>query len=158
MQEANQAIFDNGQRNHALNLDAADVPGEYDLVYIDPPYISKRGVAVDYLDFYHFLEGLTAYDEWHEHIDYKSKHRRLRPRPSEWTNKNQIHIAFDHLFRRYKESIIVVSYRSDGIPPESTLVSLLKHYKRNVRVEHFGQYKYVLSTDSDSGEFLLIGA
>ena len=131
VQEANQAIFDNGQRNHSLNLDAADVPGEYDLVYIDPPYISKRGVAVDYLDFYHLLEGLTAYDEWHEHIDYKSKHRRLRPRPSEWTNKNQIHTAFDHLFRRYRESIIVVSYRSDGIPPESKLVACRINYAMN---------------------------
>ena len=157
VQEANQAIFDNGQGNRALNLDAAGVPGKYDLVYIDPPYISRRGVAVDYLDFYHFLEGLTMYDEWHEYIDYRSKHRRLRPRSSEWTNKNQIHAAFDHLFRRYQDSIIVISYRSDGIPSESKLVSLLKQYKSNVRSEHFGQYKYVLSTNADSGEILLIG-
>ena len=158
VEEANRAVFDNGQRNCALNLDAADVPGEYDLVYIDPPYVSNRGVAVDYRDFYHFLEGLTMYDEWGQHIDRRSKHRRLKPRPSEWTDKNRIHAAFDHLFRRYQDSIIVVSYRSDGIPSESELVFLLKQYKRNVRVEHFGQYKYVLSTDSESGEVLLTGA
>jgi len=155
--EANQAIFDNEQMNRALNLDALDVPGEYDLVYIDTPYISKRGVAVDYLWFYHFLEGLTMYDEWDKHIDRRSKHRRLRPRPSEWTDKKQIHAAFDRLFQRYQRSILVVSYRSDGIPSESELVSMLKRYKRNVRVEHFGQYKYVLSTNSESKEILLIG-
>ena len=156
-EEANRAVFDNGQRNCALNLDAADVPGEYDLVYIDPPYVSNRGVAVDYRDFYHFLEGLTMYDEWGQHIDRRSKHRRLKPRPSEWADKNRIRAAFDRLFRRYQDSIIVVSYRSDGIPSESELVFLLKQYKRNVRVEHFGQYKYVLSTNSESGEILLIG-
>lgn len=85
-------IFDNGQANRALNFDAVDVPGKYDLVYVDTPYISKCGVAVDYLSFYHFLEGLTMYDEWGKHIDYKSKHRRLI---SEWTDKKRIHTAFE---------------------------------------------------------------
>jgi adenine-specific DNA-methyltransferase len=155
--EANLAIFDNGQMNRALNLDAVDVPGEYDLVYIDTPYISKRGVAVDYLGFYHFLEGLTMYDEWGTHIDRRSKHRRLQPQSSEWTDRKRIHAAFDRLFQRYRESIVIVSYRSDGIPSEPELVSLLKKYKRDVRVEHFGQYKYVLSTNSESKEMLLIG-
>jgi len=155
--EANQAIFDNGQTNRALNLDAASVPGEYELVYIDTPYISKDGVAVDYLEFYHFLEGLTMYDEWSQFIDRRSKHRRLKPRPSEWTDKNRIHAAFDRLFQRYQKSILVVSYRSDGIPSEVELVSLLKHYKGHVRVEHFGQYKYALSTNAESEEILLIG-
>ena len=57
IEEANHAAFDNGQKNRALNCDALEVAGEYDLVYIDTPYISKSGVGVDYLDFYHFLEG-----------------------------------------------------------------------------------------------------
>ena len=155
--EANRAVSGNGRANRALNLDAVEVPGEYDLVYIDTPYISRRGVAVDYRDFYHFLEGLTLYDEWDRHIDRRSKHRRLKPRPNEWSDKNQIHVAFDRLFGRYADSIIVVSYRNDGIPSESELVSLLRRYKQHVRIEHFGQYKYVLSTNSDSGEILLIG-
>lgn len=157
VEEGNCAVFDNGQANRALNCDAADVPGAYDLVYIDPPYISRRGAAVDYREFYHFLEGLTMYDEWDEHIDRRSKHRRLKPQPGEWTDKKRIHAAFDRLFRRYHESILVVSYRSDGIPSESELVSLLRRYKHDVRAEHFGQYKYVLSTNSESREILLIG-
>ncbi len=155
--EANRAVFDNGQPNRALNFDALDVPGQYDLVYIDPPYISRQGAAVDYLAFYHFLEGLTMYDEWGQHIDRKSRHRRLKPQPSEWTDKKRIQAAFDRLFRRYRESMLVVSYRSDGIPSESALVSLLQRYKRHVRVEHFGRYKYVLSTNAESKEILLIG-
>ena len=171
VEEANRAIFDNGQANRALNFDAVDVPGKYDLVYVDTPYISKRGVAVDYLGFYHFLEGLTMYDEWGRHIDYKSKHRRLKPQPndlffacrsrekykSEWIDKKRIHTAFERLFQQYQNSIIVVSYRNDGIPSEPELISLLKRYKGNARVEHFGQHKYVLSTNSSSKEIVLIG-
>jgi len=155
--EANKAVHDNGRTNRALNSDAIDVPGHFDLVYIDTPYISKNGVAVDYYWFYHFLEGLTMYDEWGQHIDYTSKHRRLKPQSNDWLDKKKIHTAFDRLFQRYQRSIIVVSYRSDGIPSESELLSLLQRYKQNVRVEYFGHYKYVLSTNSESKEILLIG-
>ncbi len=97
------------------------------------------------------------YDEWGKHIDYRSKHRRLKPCASDWTDKKRIYHAFDRLFNRYQRSILVVSYRSDGIPSESELISLLKQYKHHVRVEHFGQYKYVLSTNSESKEILLVG-
>jgi adenine-specific DNA methylase len=155
--EANEAVFDNGQRNTAVSFDAADVPGEYDLVYIDTPYISGRGVPVDYRAFYHFLEGLAMYDEWNRHIDWRSRHRRLKPQPTPWTDKSSVYAAFERLFRRYQDSILVISYRSDGIPSESALVSLLRRYKRDVRVEHYGAYKYALSTNAESREILLIG-
>ncbi len=157
VREANQAVFDNGRANRAVNLDASQIAGPYDLVYIDPPYLSQKGVGVDYRDFYHFLEGLTMYDEWERHIDRRSRHRRLKPQPGEWTDKHRIHAAFDQIFRRYRDSIIVVSYRSDGIPAELELVSLLQRYKPTVRVERSGQYKYVLSINAHSREILLIG-
>jgi len=158
IEEVNNAVFDNGQKNRALNSDACEVSGEYDLVYIDPPYISKNGVGVDYLDFYHFLEGLTMYyEEWHQRIDYKSKHRRLKLLKNPWNDPKEIFKAFDRLFNRFRESILVVSYRSDGIPNEQQLVSLLKKYKKTVTLKHFGRYKYVLSKNNDSKEILLIG-
>ena len=55
VREANQGVFDNHLDNQALNLDVMQLPEAYDLVYIDPPYTSNRGVAVDYYDFYHFF-------------------------------------------------------------------------------------------------------
>jgi len=158
LNEANGAVFENNQDNRAVCLDAAQVPGRFDLVYVDPPYTSKQGVSVDYFDFYHFLEGLAQYDEWPNLIDHGSKHRRLKPRRNEWNDPNRIAGAFDRLFRRYRDSIIVVSYRSDGIPPQTELVSLLKRHKSSVRLEHFGRYKYVLSTNNGSSELLLIAA
>jgi adenine-specific DNA methylase len=155
--EANQAVFDNGKKNKSMNLDYSEIAGEYDLVYIDTPYISKKGVPVDYFWYYHFLEGLTIYSEWGKYIDRRSKHLRLKPRSNEWIDKNLIFEAFNNLFNKFKDSILVVSYRSDGIPSESELISILKKYKSKVDVVHYGQYKYVLSTNSESKEILLIG-
>jgi len=154
--EANQAVFSNGRQNKALNLDVFDIEGQYDLVYIDTPYISQKGVGVDYFGFYHFLEGLVNYSKWPEMIDYKTKHKRLKGDGSVWTDKSKIASAFDRLFKKFKDSIIVVSYRSDGIPSVNELVALLKRYKPNVEELKRKNYKYVLSTNN-SEEVLLIG-
>lgn len=156
-EEANQAVFDNGCLNQAFNLDAVEVPGDFDLVYVDTPYIPKSGVGVDYLDFYHFLEGLAFYGEWDRYIDRGSKHLRFKPRPNEWTDKSRIYRAFDRLFDRFQNSILVVSYRSDGTPSIDELVGILRKSKTNVSIEHYGQYKYALSTNGKSEEVLLIG-
>ena len=154
--EANQAVFCNGRKNKALNLDVFDIEGNFDLVYVDTPYISRKGVGVDYLGFYHFLEGLVNYSKWSGMIDYKTKHKRLRKKSSIWTDKNTIFTAFDKLFERFKDSILVVSYRSDGIPSIGELIALLKKYKPNVEELRRRNYKYVLSTNH-SEEVLLIG-
>ena len=155
--QANQAVFDNGQENISYNQDALNLSRNYDLVYIDPPYISNKGVAVDYLSFYHFLEGLAIYPDWKNKIDYKSKHRRFIPQTNEWTNKHKVFSAFDKLFNHYQNSYLAVSYRSDGIPSELELIELMKKYKQHVKLEYYGQYKYALSTNSNSQEVLLIG-
>jgi adenine-specific DNA-methyltransferase len=154
--EANQAVFCNGQQNKAVNKDVFDIEGKFDLVYIDTPYVSKKGVGVDYFGFYHFLEGLVNYSEWGELIDYKTKHKRLRGSSSVWANKKQIYPAFERLFEKYKDSIIVVSYRSDGIPSINELIEMLQKYKTNVEELRRKNYKYVLSTNT-SDEVLLIG-
>lgn len=154
--EANQAVFDNACSNYAMNKDALSIANQYDLVYIDTPYISKKGVATDYRDFYHFLEGLTMYDKWSDELDTKSKHLRLKRQPSAWTDKKQIHSAFDQLFANFADSTLVVSYRSDGIPSEQELVEILSRYKQ-VEVIEYGQYQYALSTNKKSRELLLIG-
>ena len=157
IKEANQAVFSNNQGNQALNLDVFDVSGNFDLVYIDTQYISKNGVGVDYLGFYHFLEGLVNYSKWKTMIDYESKHKRLRSNGSVWTNKNEILHAFDKLFKKFRDSILVVSYRSDGIPSVEEMENLLKRYKKNIVELKRKEYKYVLS-NNHSEEILLIGS
>lgn len=154
--EAHRAVFDNGRPCRALNHDVRDLTGSYDLVYIDPPYINGRGGGVNYRDFYHFLEGLTDYERWTERIDWKSKHRRMTPRPDPWTSPATVFDAFDALFEQFADSILVVSYRSDGIPAIDDLERLLKRYKTRVHTERLDRYQYALSTNKRSREVLLI--
>ncbi|PKL45984.1 MAG: DNA methyltransferase [Planctomycetes bacterium HGW-Planctomycetes-1] len=154
--EGNQAVFSNWKQNKALNLDIFDVEEEYDLIYIDTPYISGNGIGVNYLDFYHFLEGLVNYDQWGKMIDYKSRHKRLKGNGNVWTDKNKIAQAFDKLFEKFQKSILVVSYRSDGVPSVEELLNIMKKYKTDVREIKRTSYKYVLSTNH-SEEVLILG-
>jgi adenine-specific DNA methylase len=153
--EANQAVFDNERDNRALCLDALETPTGYDLVYIDPPYLNSKGIGVDYRDFYHFLEGLVDYDAWQGQIDYKSKHRRLQPIKSHWNNPATLLDVFEQLIARHRESIIVISYREDGIPSKHQLQRILSGYKSVVH--EAAQDKQYALAHSKSRELLLIG-
>jgi adenine-specific DNA methylase len=130
--EANRAVFDNGCVNRAIQVDAFDTPTGFDLVYLDPPYLNQKGVGVDYRDFYHFLEGIVNYEIWEQIIDYKSKHHRLQPKGSLWNNAKLITDAFDRLIERHRESMLVISYRDDGIPSKGHLIDLLLARKKQV--------------------------
>ncbi len=154
VKEANAAVFDNGRSNIALHLDALETPTCADLVYLDPPYLNAKGVGVDYRDFYHFLEGLVNYDKWESMIDYRSRHRRLIPEQSNWNSDKTIFEAFEAIIERHQKSILVISYRDDGIPSKTTLIQLLKRYKSEVQEAKLAQ-KYALAKQA-SHELLLI--
>ncbi|MEE9295797.1 MAG: DNA adenine methylase [Phycisphaerae bacterium] len=154
--EANRAIFDGGRDCRALNGDALRVEGKYDLVYIDPPYVSARGGGVNYTDFYHFLEGLADYERWPQRVDFSSKHRRFIPAADPWSSAAHISQAFDAVFERFADSALAVSYRSDGIPSIGELRRMLGRYKSRVRVIEQARYQYALSTNKRSTEVLLV--
>lgn len=153
--QANRAVFDNGKKHQTMSLEAVDVPSGFDLVYMDPPYINKHGIGVDYRDFYHFLEGMMFYDQWPGEIDQGSKHRRLQRRSSPWTKPDTFLSELETLVKRHQNSIIVLSYRDDGLPSTADLYDLLRSYKTQVRQWQLPQ-KYVLSKQA-SHELLLIG-
>ena len=155
--EANRAVFDNGRPCRAMNRDALDIEDAYDLVYIDTPYVNANGVGVNYRDFYHFLEGLTDYGNWAERIDRASKHRRLIRTADPWSSPTELPPRLDRLFERFANAILVISYRSDGIPSIEELEGMLRRHKRCVRVVHYHAYQYALSTNKRSREVLLIG-
>ena len=156
VEQANRAVFDNGRRNHALNKDAEELATDADLVYIDTPYMNARGMGVDYLDFYHFLEGLTEYKDWPQLITRDYRHKPYKRRTSPWCDRKSIREAFDRIFRRFSDSILVVSYRDNGIPSPKELIELLSRYKRHVCSANNTEYRYVLST-TKSREILIIG-
>lgn len=155
--EANNSVFDNKKANRSLNFDIFDIKHHYDLVYINPPYISDKGSTVDYYAYYHFLEGLVMYDDWEQKIDYKSKHHRLKPIKNPWNSKKEIAKSFDKLFHKFADSKLVVSYRSDGIPTINEVYDLINQYKSNVYVKRYGNYTYALSKNKKSQEVLFIG-
>lgn len=155
VKEANDAIFSNGQKNISLNCDATEISGDYDLVYIDTPYISGKGIGLDYHNFYHFLEGMVHYADWEKMIDYTSKHKRLQPQHTTWTNSREIEYAFEELIAKFKKSILVISYRSDGIPSIDTLKELLSQYYNDITIVQSNEIKYALSK-KQSKEILII--
>ncbi|MFX0095255.1 MAG: DNA methyltransferase, partial [Candidatus Hodarchaeota archaeon] len=131
----------------------------FELVYIDPPYISEQGIGVDYYQFYHFLEGLTMYSSWEDQIDFQSKHRRLKTIKSVWTEPKKIREAFKKLLDQFPESILVVSYRDPGIPPKDEIITFLEDCRSKV-LTFSKKHKYVLSAKKKRGktqELLFIG-
>lgn len=156
VEQANESIFDNKQKNKAFCSDTLNINGKYDLVYIDTPYISSKGIGVNYFEFYHFLEGLVRYNEWETLIDWESKNRKIKNKKSIWTNKKEVYQAFDKLLKKFADSKLVVSYRSDGIPSEYDLMNLLKKYKNKVVELNRKNYKYALSNNGKSQELLFV--
>ncbi len=145
-----------GVPGRVLNGNAVKVPGEYDLVYADPPYVNGRGGAVDYRDHYGFLEGITDYSSWRARIDLRRKHRPVSGASSAWSRATTIHAAFGEAIERWAPvPRLVISYRSDGMPSLDELVRLLRHHGRSIRIER-RPHKYVLSTNASSEELLLI--
>ena len=155
IEEANNAVFSNEKINISLNSNVFDLVNCYDLVYIDPPYISEKGTGADYLDFYHFLEGIVNYNNWGNLIDEESKHKRLKLTNSDWTNPQKIELAFERLIKQFRDSILIISYRSDGIPNIDKIIDLLEINHKSVTIHESRMMKYILST-KNSKEILLI--
>ncbi len=155
--QANAAIFDSGVACAALCGDSLDVQGDFDLVYIDPPYINRNGVGVDYRDFYHFLEGMVRFDDWSGLLDRGSRHLRLARRRDPWSDAATCREKYRRLFDRFRGSILALSYRSDGIPSVDELQSMMADVKRRVRATQDGEYQYALSTRRGTRQVLLVG-
>ena len=154
--EANEAVLDSGVACRALCADVLDLEPGFDLVYLDPPYVNARGVGVDYRRFYHFLEGMVRYDEWPALVDMTLKHRGFRQCDA-WSDPKQVHALHAAAFARFRDSTLVLSYRSDGVPGVDELVRIMSEHKRTVDVDMGPRNQYTLSTNRASREVLVIG-
>lgn len=143
----NRAVFDNGQLNYSYNSDVFALPQDlsFDLVYIDTPYVSPHSDN-DYGRRYHFVEGLTRYWKGLE-ILYDTSTKKFKRIPSLFDSKNTINTGFSMLFERFAESILVVSYSSNGIPNKEELYEILQRYKRQVEVIEI-DHRYSFGTHS----------
>jgi adenine-specific DNA-methyltransferase len=158
VKEYNQAVFDNQRENKVVGGNHAFVaPNGVDLVYLDPPYFSSSGAeAANYLNLYHFLEGIANYDQWGNLIDKSKKHKPLNSSEEIlcFTKRDRIYKSFETLLTKFQHNIIVLSYRSDGLPTRNELIEMFRGLGKIVEV-HEQRHKYALSDSSDS-ELLFI--
>ncbi|MCB5953954.1 Dam family site-specific DNA-(adenine-N6)-methyltransferase [Enterococcus sp. CWB-B31] len=130
--EFNDAVFDNKQRNKSFNVDAMDLKKKVDLVYLDPPYYSPLSDN-EYVRRYHFVEGLSK--NWvGVDIQQNTKTKKIKNYPTPFSNRANAYEAFEKLFKKYKESIIMVSYSSNSFPTKEEMIGLLSKFKRVVEV------------------------
>lgn len=163
-EEANALVFNSGKECVSLNESAFDIDTYgYDLVYLDPPYLRKDGSneSSNYLNCYHFLEGIARYQEWVNLIDFDSINLRLKQ--DETANEfsmDEIYETYEKLITRFRNSIIVLSYKKGGIPSIDFLVGLMKKIKGNAYTISM-HYKYALNHQNgdakNNREVLIIG-
>lgn len=159
----NAAVFDNGKENVARHGDAMTVmPRENGLVYIDPPYFSPYSDN-EYVRRYHFLEGLARDWEGVE-IQEHTATKKFKSYPTPFSSRKGAAEAFDYLFRRFRDSVLIVSYSSNSQPTQEEMLRLMAKYKEHVEVVPV-EYKYsfgnqghkVGSNNNDVHEYLFVG-
>jgi len=128
----NQAVFDNSKGNKARRGDAMTIRLKPDLIYIDPPYYSPYSDN-EYVRRYHFVEGLACNWKGVE-MQWHTKTRKFKSYPTPFNSRTGAHDAFDKLFRKFKDSILIVSYSSNSLPNHEELTNLLAKYKSQVEV------------------------
>jgi adenine-specific DNA-methyltransferase len=109
---------------------------------------------------YHFLEGLSCY--WKGvRIMEDTKVKKIEKPYTPFSHRKSAREAFDRMFCMFRESIIVLSYSSNGFPDRDELVNLLRRYKTNVTVYekphryHFGTHAGVERATVQ--EYLIVG-
>jgi adenine-specific DNA-methyltransferase len=161
--EVNNSIFNTGQECYSINKDVFDLDTDYDLVYLDPPYVlnNSRNESANYLRSYHFLEGISDYNNWKKNIDYDTSILNLRKDylPN-YFKSSVVQETFSRLIEKFKDSKIVISYKYGGNPSVEFIVDLLKKYDKNV-ITYSRHYKYALNKQNGNAklnrEYLIIG-
>jgi len=161
----NLSRYDDGRRDLRLSLEVkrADVfslkPKGVDLVYLDPPYVPRSDDNC-YMKRYHFLEGLSCY--WTGvRIMEETRVKKIEKPYTAFSYRKTAIEAFDRLFQLYRDSMIVLSYSSNGFPDREILERLLRQYKTNVTAfekphrYHFGTHDAV--ERAEVHEYLIVG-
>ena len=108
VEAVNSAVFDNGKVNRSKHGDAMDLRVEQaDLVYIDPPYYSPLSDN-EYVRRYHFVEGLAR--DWKGvEIQEHTQTKKFKSYPTPFSTRKGAADAFDRLFKKFANSILIVS-------------------------------------------------
>lgn len=148
VEAVNRAVFDNGKQNRARHGDAMELRvDEADLVYIDPPYYSPLSDN-EYVRRYHFVEGLAR--DWQGvEIQQHTQTKKFQSYPTPFSTRSGAADAFDRLFRKFADSILLVSYSSNSLPARDEMVAMLSKYKRHVEVIPV-EYRYSFGNQGEA--------
>jgi adenine-specific DNA methylase len=159
----NQAVFSNGFKCSAYNKDIYDIDIEADLVYFDPPYFTPNSDN-DYVRRYHFVEGLAKNWDGLE-IQEHTATKKFKSYESPFAKKEKAYTAFDSLISKYRNSIIAISYSSNGLPNKEEMTEIIGKYKNKVvahEIDHmysFGNQNHKAGNQSNRvKEYLFIGS
>lgn len=158
----NKAVFDNGKNNYSKHGDAMDLKVEKpDMVYIDPPYYSPLSDN-EYVRRYHFVEGLAR--DWKGvEIQENTQTKKFKSYPTPFSTRKGAADAFDHLFKKFADSILIVSYSSNSQPTQDEMVAIMAKYKKHVEVVpidytySFGNQKEAKTNRNQVQEYLFVG-
>ena len=158
----NSAVFNNGKDNFSYRSDAMDLDvANADLVYMDPPYYSPLSDN-EYVRRYHFVEGLAC--NWEDvEIQEHTQTKKFKSYPTPFSTRNGATEAFDKLFAKFANSILIVSYSSNSQPTQDEMIAIMSKYKKHVEVIPI-DYKYSFGNQSeakthrnDVQEYLFVG-
>lgn len=162
VEAVNSAVFDNGKVNRSKHGDAMDLRVEQaDLVYIDPPYYSPLSDN-EYVRRYHFVEGLAR--DWKGvEIQEHTQTKKFKSYPTPFSTRKGAADAFDRLFKKFANSILIVSYSSNSLPTQDEMVAIMAKHKKHVEVIPI-DYKYSFGNQNEAKthrnsvqEYLFVG-
>jgi adenine-specific DNA-methyltransferase len=138
-------------------LDLNGFSSQYDLIYLDPPYVDSKGKAIDYSDFYGFLDCLCDYSLAKNECG-SAPHKPIYKMPSGWHSPSSASASIREVIQRWPQSILFFSYRADGEPNPNSLVELFSANGRSAQLYDFGSYKYALAKSSSSKEIAIVSS
>ena len=122
--------------------DCSSISLDADVIYADPPFVSKS-YYVDYLKLYHFVEGLSRWDEWEDLIDYSTSLKCLSRKIYPEFKKANAKDILNELFKNCSCNAFLFSWASDGYPEPPWILSKLKKRWSSVAVVGFEKHVYL---------------
>lgn len=108
------------------------------------------------------MEGLAR--DWQGvEIQQNTKTKKFKSYPTPFSTKNGAEEAFDKLFEKYRDSVLIVSYSSNSYPDKETMVQLLSKYKTYVNIVpidytySFGNQRAASTHRNKVQEYLFVG-
>jgi len=137
--------FYSGTKKHTVyNQDSMKLINklDVDILYLDPPYNERQ-----YAPNYHLMETIARYDE--PQIRGVTGMRNYDEQKSDFCNKNNALKALDEIAKTAKYKYLILSYNSEGIMPEKSIIKTLEKYG-DVTLQNGDYLRFKSNNNGDS--------